>query len=148
MKALLAIAVSVMFAGSAFAQTEQDDPVASVDDVVGEVLVNQGADYVAPADGLRLREGDQVLTKADSSVIVRYDDDCDVKVEENTVYTVDEPEDCAAVMALGEGAAAGATTAGVTGSTGQFLIAGLGVITLVAVLTHDTSDRPDQVVSP
>lgn len=149
MKAILAAALTLLFAGAAIAQDEKEDPIASVDDVVGEVLVNQGEDYVAPADGLRLREGDQILTKDNSSVVVRYDDDCDVKVEENTVYTVDEPDDCAAVIALGEGAAVGSgIAAGAVGSTGQLLISGLGIIGIIAVFTDSGSDRPDQVVSP
>ena len=148
MKALLAIAMTVALAGTAFAQTPPPVTVGSVDDPVGEVLVNQGEDYVAPVEGLRVREGDQILTKDNSSVIVRYDDDCDVKVEENTVYTVDEPDDCPPVVALGEGAAVGTATAGITGSTTQFLIAGLGLITFVAIMTHSDGERPDFVVSP
>lgn len=145
MKAILAAGLTLLLAGSAFAQTEtKEDPVASVDDVVGEVLVNQGEDYVAPAEGLRLREGDQVLTKSNSTVVVRYDDDCDVKVEENTIYTVDEPEDCAAIVALGEG---GAATVG-AGSTGRFILAGVGLIGIIAIFTNGNDDGPDQVVSP
>lgn len=144
MKAILAGGLTLLFAGVALAQPKEE-PVASVDSLVGEVLINQGEDYVAPVDGLRLREGDQVLTKNDSSVVVRYDDDCDVKVEENTVYTVDEPEDCA-VVALGESAAvAGSTTAG---STGRFLIAGVGIIGVIAIFAGGGSDKPDRVVSP
>lgn len=147
MKAILAGGLTLLFAGVALAQPKEE-PVASVDSLVGEVLINQGEDYVAPVDGLRLREGDQVLTKNDSSVVVRYDDDCDVKVEENTVYTVDEPEDCA-VVALGESAAvAGSSTAGLSGSTGRFLIAGVGIIGVIAIFADGGSDKPDRVVSP
>ncbi len=143
MKAILAAGLTLLLAGTAFAQTEpKEDPIASVDDVVGEVLINQGEDYVAPADGLRLREGDQVLTKDNSSVVVRYDDDCDVKVEENTIYTVDEPDDCAAILAVGSGSGLGA------GSTGRFILAGVGLIGVIAIFTESGSDRPDRVVSP
>ncbi len=140
MKALLVAGITLVFAG--FAAAQPADPVANLQDRTGQILLNTGDGYVTPPINAPLMKGDQILTKTNSSVVVHYDDGCDVRVEENTVYTVERPEECpAGIMAVGEGTAVAAS------SNVPFILAGVGVVALIYIFS-DNGDNNDRVVSP
>ncbi len=67
---------------------------ATLKEVTGSVLVNQGEQFVELAPGTQLKPGDRVMSMEDSKALVRYFDDCEVEVEEGNVYTIDERLPC------------------------------------------------------
>lgn len=71
-----------------------NEPVASLTQVQGTVMVNHGKDYVAARSGTPLRPGARVLTMDKSSASVAYKDSCVKQLKENGLLVVHGPADC------------------------------------------------------
>jgi hypothetical protein len=112
----LAVAAA-LGAGSALAQ--QQDPVAKLADIEGNVLVSQGDAMVAGSNGQRVAVGTRVVSTAGAKVTINYDFGCDVRLKENERFTVNLGA-CAALLAqvVPVGPAAGAIGGGTIAAAG------------------------------
>jgi len=102
----MAVLGGLVMALGAEAQGAQgnNEPVASLAQVQGTVMVNHGKDYVAARSGTPLRPGARVLTMDKSSASVVYKDSCIKQLKENGLMVVRGPSDCestGAVKAVG-----------------------------------------------
>jgi len=94
---LMAIA-GALFARGAFAA----EPVATLDNIEGVVLVNQGEKYVTAASGFVLAPGDRVLVMAGAKAVVNFTDGCALPVSAGSTTTVPETSTCAGAVAQTE----------------------------------------------
>ncbi len=96
MKSLFVLALGIgLLSGTAEAADAVAAPLqATLKEITGSVLVNQGEQFVELAPGTQLKPGDRVMSMEDSKALVRYFDDCEVEVEEGNVYTIDERLPC------------------------------------------------------
>ena len=117
----------------------------------GKILVNQGEGFVAGAEGMRLSPGDRVMAQDDSSAQIKFDDQCERTVEENTIATVPDRSNCAGgvwgVQGLnpGSGTAIGTTAAGTATGNGGVL-AMVGIVAAIDLWWLNEGD--DDTVSP
>jgi hypothetical protein len=149
MRGLLTLAF-LLAAFHPFAQ-ETRQGIAKLKDVHGNVLVSTETGLASGDEGLRLTRGTRVITTARADVIVAFDKGCDVKLEENQRFEVDDEKPCAALIAqaqsiLAEPAGAvAATTAGSAAAYSVFLPAlGGGLLGVEAI----KGLRESQPVSP
>jgi hypothetical protein len=117
----------LLLGGPALAQSAS--PVAKLADMVGDVLVSRGDAMVAGANGMPLTSGTRVVTTAGAKVTIAFDFGCDVRLNENSRFTVTTGADCAAlakeVVVLGPapGAIGGGVAAAVPiAPTGGFMV--------------------------
>jgi hypothetical protein len=98
----LAVLGGLVVALGAEAQGPQagNEPVASLTQVQGTVMVNYGKDYVAARSGAPLPPGTRVLTMDKSSASVAYKDSCVKQLKENGMLVVRGPADCQASGAV------------------------------------------------
>ncbi|HQW82776.1 MAG: hypothetical protein IPF83_00050 [Rhodanobacteraceae bacterium] len=96
MKSLFFLAITVAFATSDLraADAVAAPLQATLKEITGSVLVNQGEQFIELAPGTQLKPGDRVMSMEDSKALVRYFDDCEVEVKEGDVYTIDERLPC------------------------------------------------------
>ena len=111
--------------GAASAHAQQPRTVATLKDVQGHVLVSQGDALVACANGQRLPLGTRVVTTGSAKALINYDAGCDVRLDENSQFTLRLGE-CPALLAqvVPLGPAAGAIGGGASASA---VLAGVGV---------------------
>jgi len=69
---------------------------ATIVKTAGDVLVSQSP-YVSAAVGMRVENGGRVMTLADSSAVVAFDDGCWHVLEENELLTVKDVSPCCEV---------------------------------------------------
>jgi hypothetical protein len=127
----------------------QQEPIATLTQLEGKVLVNQGEETVPAQAGMSLRSSDRVLTLEDATALVVYKDGCGLPLEENSQLTLMSVDECtqgvAAVSEMGAfevialGAGAGPTVGATALTAGAF--AGLGYVA-------GQEDTEDPAVSP
>lgn len=133
-----AAALVLLLCGGAAAQNaqppaadEKKPSVAQLRLVEGNVLVSGEAGLASAEEATRLVEGSRVITTAESTVIVVYDDGCEVKLKPNQRLEVDDDQPCRQRLAQahsiflepgGIGLAAG--SAGAAGSAAAAVLAG------------------------
>ena len=148
---LVGAIAAVLAAGPVSAQ-QQDNTVAKLKDVEGNVLFSSGDAMVAGANDQRLAAGTRVVTTTGAKVTISYDVGCDVHLKENERFRVTIGP-CAALLAQVEalGPAAGAIGGGTAGTTvaagaaGNIsALAATGVITGIGIyeLTRKTPISP------
>jgi hypothetical protein len=118
----LAVAVAAAFAVTAVPGQGTNEGVARLKDVKGNVLVSRESGLAAGGEAVRLREHARVITTANSSVVVQYDNGCEVKLKENQRFEVEVDKPCAALIAQAQSILmepAGATLVG--GTAGVFI---------------------------
>jgi hypothetical protein len=71
-----------------------EEPLASISQAEGKVLVSQGEDMVSAYAGMPLRVGDRVFTLEGSRVAVVYPENCVVRLEENSLLSLKSADDC------------------------------------------------------
>jgi len=150
-QAFLIISAPLML-GLGLGAVAQPASVASLTDVQGKVLVNQGRDFVPAQSGLQLKAGDRVLVLGDGAAKVVFPRPgksaegqaadakyCAVSMKANSLYTVDGFAQCAKgtvamksfvqqaqAAAAGAAGAAGAGAAGAGAAVGG--LAGIGAV--------------------
>jgi len=72
----------------------QSDSVAKLVQIQGSVLVNQGRNYVSAQTGMGLRSGDNILALEDSSAVIVYGNDCEVRLEANSLLALEDENQC------------------------------------------------------
>src|SRR5262245_24108676 len=92
MTRLIAFALA---SGLAFAAVAAE-PTATLADIQGEghVSVNQGEEFRPASEGMRLKPGDRIMVQDDSSVELKFDDECKYKVPANRIVTIPEKSPC------------------------------------------------------
>lgn len=120
-------------------------PFATLTEVTGQVSVNQGEEFAPAANGIRLMRGDRVMAQIDSTAIIKYDDDCEFRVEANTILTLRGESPCAGccpmVQHLGPvGAPAIGSAAPRVGNGGMWWL--VGIVTAINIwwLNEDDHD--------
>ncbi|MEO5694265.1 MAG: hypothetical protein ABIQ72_14150 [Usitatibacter sp.] len=99
--ALLAAALTLVFATQPLAQKQKDDEtVAKLVEVQGSVLVSRDAGLVSGVELQRLLPGTRIITTANSGTIIEYDDGCRVRMKENQRFEVEKDRDCSLLAAL------------------------------------------------
>ena len=126
------VAACLLAAGSAVAATTAD--------VKGKVFVSHGGGFAPAANGDTLSAGDQVMTRALSTVTIDYSDGCKVKVEPSQTATVAPTSPCKAGIIPGELAQEAGSSFQVAPVAigGGLVVLGVGAV----VLTNSSSDKP------
>lgn len=113
----LATVLALLAVSQPQAQTQpqarpNDDTIAQLRNVTGNVLVSNESGLATGDEALRLVPGTRVITTANSQVVVEYDNGCRVTLKENERFEVEKGRPCALLLAQPYGivvAAAGAT---------------------------------------
>ena len=134
---VLAIAAALCMGDAAAQQA-----VAKLKQVTGNVLVSREAGLATGAEAQPLVNGTRIITTANSTAIVVFDDGCEVRLKENERFEVDSQKPCALMIAQALGpvqpvAAVGAPLLGLLIPAG----AGIG-------LASDNRDTNPTPVSP
>ena len=116
---MLAAALAAAFATTVVPAQGTGGGVARLKDVKGNVLVSRESGLAAGAESTRLTEHARVITTANSTVVVVYDNGCEVRLKENQRFEVETDKPCAALLAQAQsirvepagGALASASTA-------------------------------------
>ena len=96
---LAGVAAFCLGVGSASAA----DAVASVEQVSGSALVNQGEHYQPVVAGTSLYEGSRLMTMEGGSMTVTFQDGCVKELAENQVMTVGAADSCTAATLTTQG---------------------------------------------
>lgn len=135
MKAIAAIACALL-STAAIAQSDPPKSNAIVVEIQGSVLVNQGQQFEVVPSGTQLKAGDRVMAMSESSALLRYEDGCDVRVEPETVVTLDEGSPCAGFILASERALPAGLALGAAGGGVSALIY-VPAIAVTGVLVYD-----------
>jgi hypothetical protein len=95
----LAAAIAAAVAATAALAQGTTEGVARLKEVKGNVLVSRESGLAAGGEATRLKEHTRVITTANSTVIVHYDNGCDVHLKENQRFEVETDRPCAALIA-------------------------------------------------
>lgn len=113
----LAILAAALWAASP-ALGEEGQPIATLKDVRGNVLVSKASGLGAGGEGTRLAEGVRVITANSSEVVVKYDNGCEVRLKPNQRFQVERGKPCALLVAQPESILATPEGAAVTAAAG------------------------------
>ncbi len=110
------------------ANAQAADIVASLVQINGTALVDQGEQYTTAKEGMSLRTGDRVMVMEGGSAILKFADGCSYPVGDNRILTVGAADSCTSgalaqdsvgpyyAAAAAPAATAGAIAAGVVGT--------------------------------
>lgn len=71
--------------------------VASVEQIKGVVLVDQGSAYTTAESGQGLKANDRIFVLNGASVLIQYADGCTIKVDQNTIFSIQSENNCHSV---------------------------------------------------
>lgn len=94
--ALLAAATSPWDAGAQSPQ--QKEGVARLKSVDGNVLVSRESGLSAGEQAQRLVNGTRIITTANSTAVIEFDNGCEVRLKENERFDVDSTRACALLV--------------------------------------------------
>jgi len=94
MKKLIGLRSSALLLALGISLGVQAEPAARLGDVQGQVLINRGRQYVPAERGDAVQRGHRVLVSANSSAILRYADDCILRLDANQLLVVTGLEQC------------------------------------------------------
>jgi hypothetical protein len=124
--------------------------IAELREVHGNVLVSGDTGLASGGEKLRLEKGTRVITTANATVVVAYDNGCDVKLKENQRFEVDDEKPCTAlvaqpqsILATPEGAAAAGGAAGALGYFASLPVLSGAGIAIVPFLRSRESVSPN-----
>ena len=100
--ALLGVGTSTWEAGAQ--SPPQQDSVARLKSVNGNVLVSRESGLAAGEQAQRLANGTRIITTANSEAVVEFDNGCEVRLKENERFDVDSTRACALLVAQPLGA--------------------------------------------
>jgi hypothetical protein len=127
MNAKAGILGCLILLAAAGAAAQQQSSVAQLTRVTGNVLVSRPAGLTTGTESQQIMKGSRIITTANSSVVVVFDNGCRVELKENQRLDVDDEKPCAALIPLGI-AAAPAAGAPIAGYVVPALI-GIGIVT-------------------
>lgn len=133
MKLLVAGVLAALAAGAPSFAFGQQGSVAKLKQVNGNVLVSRESGLATGAEAQPLVNGSRVITTANSSVVVAFDNGCEVRLEPNERLEVDSLTPCALIKPVALGAPLPAPAAAfvipsliVPGGVGSVILAGQG----------------------
>ena len=143
-----AAVAALLFSATAFAQTE---PVATLTDFHGHVLVNQGDEFVPATKGMKLKPGDRIMVQDDADAKLVFGDECADSIKENKIYTVPEKSSCAGGTPIVQelqptGGSAIGGTGGATGTGNGGVLAMVAIVAAIDIWWLNEDDH--DVVSP
>jgi hypothetical protein len=143
-KLLCSIAFMLLCLNSTYALAEAE---ATLTEVTGTVLINQGKNYVAGQSGMKLDANTRVFSKEKSSAVIVSKQGCVTRLEANSLYVVKPVDPCHGGLAAqkldagGIGAISGssgaslasasATSTGWLSGTTGLVVAGAGGVAVV-----------------
>lgn len=134
------------------AQGSAADAVATVSQIKGIALVNQGSEYVNAQQGMALYEGDRLMAMEGGSADLTFVDGCKVSVPDNQVVTIGNSSSCAAgtLSQRAVGPYLAAAPAANSGVPTAALVAGgvVGLAVIVAAVANSDDDDNDDPISP
>lgn len=92
-KLLLTTSVLAMLMGISQG-SQANEPIASIGEPEGRVLISQGENIVSARSGMLLHAGDRVFTMEKSRVAVIYSDSCVVRLTEHSLLTLKKADEC------------------------------------------------------
>lgn len=119
------------------------EPVATVSQIQGVVLVSQGTDYVTARHGMTLLEGDRVMAMDGGSAALTYTDGCKLDITDNQVFTVGSVASCSDGTLSQRRVGPYLAAAPATGAAAAGLIAAgvLGTVVIVGAASDNGSDN-------
>jgi hypothetical protein len=149
--AVTGLAACLLFTMGQAAATES---VATLSQVTGVTLVNQGAEYVTATAGMPLREGDRLMVLDGGAATVKFTDGCLHNLADNTILTIGKANSCSsgtlAATQVGP-IVAQAVPAGGLGLVGTGIIAAgvvAGVVLVGSVSDTGSDERAPRPLSP
>jgi len=92
---LISAALSTAFGSAAGAEkAAAAKEVGHIARITGSALVNKGERYIDGAEGMPLSRGDRVMSLADSTAILQFNDGCRYTMKENELVTVPSVSPC------------------------------------------------------
>jgi len=100
-KALIVLLVAGSAALSAWAQAPQNQPkvVGKLIKVEGLVTVSSGQSLANAVNDAKLIVGSRIVTTSSGFVTLNFDNGCDIRLEPNQSVTVEDSNNCAAILA-------------------------------------------------
>lgn len=95
----LAAAIAAAFCTTLAHAQATAEGVARLKEVKGNVLISRESGLTAGTEAGRLVEHARVITTANSTAIVQYDNGCEVRLKENQRFEVETDKPCAALVA-------------------------------------------------
>ena len=139
---LFAAVLLVIQSGLAFGQSGKVQEDAVLDQIKGRIMVNQGTSYKPGREGMKLKEGDQVMAVGEGSEgLVVYPDGCDYRVTVREIHKVTDSSPC--VLAANSGGAGTPPPPGATPSKAPLIIGGFAAACVVGCFDHG-SISPEQ----
>ncbi len=89
-----AIVAALLCAISGSTAAAEGEGIAYLARITGGVLVNQGQQYRDGTEGLSLSTGDRVMSLAESTAIIQFQDGCRYTMEENELVTIPSLSPC------------------------------------------------------
>lgn len=141
MRTTLNILIPLIFVGaSSMASAQEGQPkVATLEKAEGTIMVDKGKGYASTKINTPLNEGDRVITLANSTAEIAFDDGCKLTLKPNNLLKIERAFGCkATIAAVGSTVASSAASSGAS-SIGPVLL-GIGTIAALATVDHD--DKP------
>jgi len=126
---------------------EVPGPNSTMEQMQGQVSVNQGKEFSPAKSEMRLRPGDRIMTQAESAATIVFDDKCRLSIGASKLVTVPDQSVCACGLLVEQGLApAGANAIGgaAVSNTGVGIMA--GVVTAIDIWA--LQDEENDSVSP
>ena len=146
---ITAAIAATLLASSAFAA----EPVATLGDQTGTVLVNQGEEFTTATENQALQAGDRVMLMEGASATLTFADGCALPLEAGSLLEVPAQSTCAGAVANVQ--KIGPTYAQAVGSGAKdddtmvyVVFGGAGALIVYGLTRDDYSIRPDPSVSP
>lgn len=96
-KILIGTVVAIASLSAAVAAERQ---IATVARITGNAVVSKGAQYVPGSEGMPLTIGQRVMSLADSTVVIQFNDGCRYTLEENKLVTMEDLSPCVLTKGL------------------------------------------------
>lgn len=90
-KTLIGTVITIAALSVAVAAERQ---IATVARITGNAVVSKGAQYVPGSEGMALTVGQRVMSLADSTVVIQFNDGCRYTLEENKLVTMEDMSPC------------------------------------------------------
>ena len=142
--------VGVAFAFAA-ASAIAAEPNATLNNVNGNVSVNQGKEFVPAQAGMQLKPGDRVMVPEKGSATITFDDACRMDLGESKIITVPAKSVCAGAVVAQQGVGPGEGGGGAAigddddhDNTGVWIM----VATVAAIDIWALSEDDEQTASP
>lgn len=133
MRSTMNILATLLLLGAVGMASAQNNPpeVATLEKAEGTVMVDSGKGYATYKIKAKLREGDRLITLANSIAEIVFDDGCRLTLKENSLVEISEDPGCKAIIAALDPVTVAAPVATASSSIGPVLL-GIGAVIHIA----------------